>query len=397
MRNQRGIALIMTLLIVALLTITVVEFFYSVEVDSHMARNAVHGLQASLMARSGIAMGEALLLKDADPQVDAFTEDWCPQVGREGRSCQIEDGGGQVMIPDGTRLRVEIFDESGKINVNKTRPLTPAEYKQLLNMTDPTAPPVSQSQEWAQALGSLFQSRGVDAAAALSLEQYWMQVLEPYWGTPSTPGAQYGTPVPGASPGAAAPPTPSLQAMLALDFTSLDDLAGITGGIKQADLRRLRPFVTVLPSTVVGGVNANTASREVLTAILGDGGVVDNIISERQNAPIKDIGSMLSSIGTQPNYKFARSMIRVQSFFYLIRASAIVNINPITGRGGIGRSAEMLVQRQQRAVPGGTQNGTVPTWSLRRLAWQKEGGATLFRPEAESGNGDLTDSTGMSQ
>ena len=62
--NQRGIALIITLLIVALLTITVVEFFYSVEIDSRMARNALNGLQASLLARSGIAIGESFLLRD---------------------------------------------------------------------------------------------------------------------------------------------------------------------------------------------------------------------------------------------------------------------------------------------------------------------------------------------
>jgi general secretion pathway protein K len=63
-RDERGIALIITLLVVALLTITVIEFTYSVEVDQHMARNALNGLQASLLARSGIALGEALLLHD---------------------------------------------------------------------------------------------------------------------------------------------------------------------------------------------------------------------------------------------------------------------------------------------------------------------------------------------
>src|SRR5690242_5103358 len=102
--DERGMALIMALLAVALLTITVVEFLYSAEVDSRMARNSLNGLQASLLARSGIALGESLLIKDQDRLVDSFLEDWCPAPGREGRACQIEDGGGLVSIPDGMRL-----------------------------------------------------------------------------------------------------------------------------------------------------------------------------------------------------------------------------------------------------------------------------------------------------
>ena len=78
-RNDRGIALIVTLLVVALLAITVIEFTYSVEIDYRMARNAMSGLQAAMLVRSGINLGEALLLHDAEPKFDAYTEEWCPQ------------------------------------------------------------------------------------------------------------------------------------------------------------------------------------------------------------------------------------------------------------------------------------------------------------------------------
>src|SRR3989442_8369446 len=112
--NDRGIALIITLLVVALLTITVVEFTYSVEVDQRMARNALNGLQAALLARSGINLGEALLLHDDlknQAQVDAFTEDWCPSAGPEAQSCLIDDSNSQIVLPENMRLRVQIFDE----------------------------------------------------------------------------------------------------------------------------------------------------------------------------------------------------------------------------------------------------------------------------------------------
>src|ERR1043166_6262788 len=104
--NERGMAVVITLLVVALLTITVVEFTYSVEIDQHMARNALNGLQASLLARAGINLGEALLLHDNDPWIDAFTEDWCP--GPSEFSCMIDESNSQLLLPENMRLRVQI-------------------------------------------------------------------------------------------------------------------------------------------------------------------------------------------------------------------------------------------------------------------------------------------------
>jgi type II secretory pathway component PulK len=391
MRNQRGIALILTLLIVALLTITVVEFFYSAEVDSRMARNAVHGLQASLLARSGIALGEAFLLKDEDPLADAFTEEWCPAPAREGRSCQIEDGGGQVVIPQGMRLRVEIFDESAKINVNLTRPRSKSEWLANKTRPNPNAPLLFIS--WTDVLGRIFQAHGVNPEAATAIGDYWNRIFEQQYGQD---GNSNGTPGPTPSPISRTPsPGVPQQPIDRFNFAALDDIAGIAGSLSPSDLRRIRPAVTALRGGQLQ-VNANTASREVLTAILGDGGAVDNIISERQSAPLKqaDLLSAISSVtSTDPSYRNAKGMVGVRSSFYLIRASAIVNVNPITGHGGISRSAEMLVQRTQRPVRPGAPGGTLVSWTLVRLNWQKEGGATLFRPEMESGSGDSLEST----
>src|ERR1043166_9992226 len=127
--NERGMAVVITLLVVALLTITVVEFTYSVEIDQHMTRNAINGLQASLLARSGINLGEAYLLHDDNFTVDAFTEEWCPGPDDEGRSCKIDELNGQIVLPENMRLRVQIIDESGKLNINALRPLNATEWK----------------------------------------------------------------------------------------------------------------------------------------------------------------------------------------------------------------------------------------------------------------------------
>ena len=52
--HERGVALVTTLLAVTLLTIAVVEFAYSSQVDYHLAYNALRSLQAASLARSGV-------------------------------------------------------------------------------------------------------------------------------------------------------------------------------------------------------------------------------------------------------------------------------------------------------------------------------------------------------
>ena len=51
--NERGLALVIVLAVVALLTILVTEFTFNTQLDQHRTRNAVHALQAQLLARSG--------------------------------------------------------------------------------------------------------------------------------------------------------------------------------------------------------------------------------------------------------------------------------------------------------------------------------------------------------
>src|SRR5215471_3536984 len=113
-RNQRGIALLIVLVIVALLTITVTEFTYSVQIDAHRSRNALHALQSQLLARSGVNLAEGFLMMDDEPTYDAYSEDWYVQLVDFCKGLQLDDT---------MRLRCRVRDESGKLNVNNTRGL----------------------------------------------------------------------------------------------------------------------------------------------------------------------------------------------------------------------------------------------------------------------------------
>jgi type II secretory pathway component PulK len=374
MRNERGIALVITLLVVALLTIIVVEFTYSAEIDAHMARNALNALQASMLARSGVNLGEAFLLHDDDPQVDSYTEDWG----------NIDLLNSQLILPDNMRLLVQIVDEGGKLNINLTRPRRLQDWLAAQRAEANNQQATQLFQAWTTALGNLLVGRGASPDIADAVAQYWSQLF-----LFAFPGALTGQAGSGGNPyqGQAAVGTPTPGGLPAnpffWDFPSLDDVSVIPG-MTPSLIRRSRTVLAALDANRQVQVNANTAPAEVLSAIIPDAGVVDNIVSQRQDQGLTrgDLQQLLGSGGLNPQdpaARWVRSMLGVRSAFFLIRASALVNPNPITGKGGISRSASMLVRRDPRAgVPQNAPPG-VPRWTLTQLDWQKEGGAGLFQ------------------
>src|ERR1041385_1428501 len=113
--RESGIALLVTLLVVTLLTILVVEFTYSTEVDAHLTRNALNSLQARYLARAGLTLAETVLRLDvqqktanppARPNSDSLLDPWAqpfpPRPVGEG----VGDAG------------FRIDDESGRFNIN---------------------------------------------------------------------------------------------------------------------------------------------------------------------------------------------------------------------------------------------------------------------------------------
>ena len=117
--KPRGVALLMTIFVVALLTIIVVEFTYSTEVEAHLTRTALSATQARYLARAGAALAELALLVDVvektknppdRPPVETLTDPWAqPFPPREL---------GQAVGEAGYR----IDDESARFNVNALAP-----------------------------------------------------------------------------------------------------------------------------------------------------------------------------------------------------------------------------------------------------------------------------------
>ena len=103
--NERGFALLITLLIIVLLGAVVVEFSYSARVYLLQEKNRVTRLKAFYLAKSGINWGRYILLKDQnESKYDGLDEDWAKEI---------------INLPlgEGT-LSVKVVDEEGKFNIN---------------------------------------------------------------------------------------------------------------------------------------------------------------------------------------------------------------------------------------------------------------------------------------
>jgi general secretion pathway protein K len=378
--NERGIALLIVLIVVSLLTITVTEFTYSVQLDQHRTRNAIYALQAQLLARSGINLAEGYLMMDDQAQYDAYTEDWWVQLNEFCQGMQLEDS---------MRVRCRVRDESGKLNINNTRG----------QLRRTTAQAVTSDAILRDAMRCMFQHRNIPVDIVDRLADYWQQ------DTGDSTTQTQPTPQPGQTPTSGTQQVP--------EFTSLEDFAS-TFGIPSEQLHSLRTVLTAQPHALMPTININTATEEVLAAVLNaekapDCGSTDEVSQIMQRQADVDqvfhntaeISSVISSNVDNSTQK--RALFGVTSKLYQLEASALTNVDPTNPTtGGIGQTLSSLVYRypDPRPRPGGPQAGPtgapLPNWTLRPLDWQKEGGARLFRsaPTEETTPGSSDDEEG---
>ena len=110
--NSRGVALILTILIVSLIVALTVQFNRTMRTHVASAGNIGHGLKALYAAKSGITYGLAVLQEDT-PDVDTLQDDWA----NPDKLASIS-AGSQALFAGG-RFELRIADESGKIPINQ--------------------------------------------------------------------------------------------------------------------------------------------------------------------------------------------------------------------------------------------------------------------------------------
>ena len=297
--DERGVALVTTLLTIALLTIAVVEFAYSSQVDYYLAYNALRASQAASLARSGVNLALVVLKKDGRSlsNTDSLGEAWARPLP-------------PLPVGEGTVL-VRVTDEQGKLNLNALR-----------------TPSGTINSRWREVAGQLFVLRGLDPAL-LDPVIDWLDADD----FPEPRGAERDhylrlTP----------PYTPNNGPLLTPG--ELGRINGLTAMVRA----RLDEVVTVLPGNTTS-INVNTAPPEVLTALFPDVDrkLLEQFLTTRGETPARGTNEFSNRLGFEPQSPpAALSLVSVRSEFFSVMALATVD--PIS------QALTVRVQRRAGAV-----------------------------------------------
>jgi general secretion pathway protein K len=242
-RAERGAAVVMAMLVVAVTATLVAGVFWRQSVIMRQAENELSYAQAKWLIRGAIDWAGVILREDArTSSVDHTGEPWA--VPLADTHLNQDDG------HDPVYLSGEIRDEQAKFN--------------LRNLAGP---------------------QGVNMRELAVLRRLLALV-----------GASEGFAEPVAKRVLTAVPGDGGRKQTALGLASIDDLLGLED-IGTAVIERLRPFVTVLPQPTP--VNANTAPAEVLAARFENLALADarRLVASRDGAYFKDRTDVLSRIG----------------------------------------------------------------------------------------------------
>jgi len=108
-KEERGFALLLTILIISLIVPFTLQFNTSMRAEMYGAANMKDGVQLDHIARSGFHVALAVLYEDAlETKFDSLQEYWADPLTFSSAS-QFDEG----------RFEVRVKDQSGKIHINK--------------------------------------------------------------------------------------------------------------------------------------------------------------------------------------------------------------------------------------------------------------------------------------
>jgi general secretion pathway protein K len=311
--NQDGIALLIVLLTTTLLTIIVVEFTQSAEVEMHFAMSARNALQAFYLARSGVNVGEALLVQDAKLNHNDSDEDiWALPMP----PLPVGDGTVALRVQDeGRRLNLNAMFSAGSLRPERRR-----------------------------VFERLFDVLGIDKRVLAAIVDWIDADSEPGADPPGAEQAYYV----GLTPPVVVRNGPMLT------MRELIQVRGMTPTM----FARLEEFVTVLPSDAVK-VNVNTAPAEVLYALsdglTADPGVVDRLIAARREHPFASPSEVGPNVSGFPEAAGSQILDFIDTTSGYFRIDAVGQVNDV---------ARGIVTIVSRGVGTGVSARTI-----RRVTW----------------------------
>jgi len=258
--NEAGVALVLALVFVVLLTVLVVDFSYEMRVEATLISSADSDLRAYLAAKSAVSAGIGLLAADLlegeaaaqSDEVDVYDsldELWAEGIPLE--TLNVDELGSGIA----DSMQATIVDEFGKINLNALVFLNEESGEEQV------------FEELAEALRYLFEQRGAVEDPVDALIDWLDRDDDPGGnGAENDYYASLGTPY-----SCKNGPMESLEELLLIPGIDIDEYLGDP----ENDLLPLSDLLTV-HGHPEGRVNVNTAPVQVLEAIFSTDGRSDD-------------------------------------------------------------------------------------------------------------------------
>jgi general secretion pathway protein K len=251
-KDEKGVALILVLVVIALLVSLVVDFTYTMQVDMTLAANQRDEIKALYTARSGVEIAR-LTLKEDDTAYDARDEEWALFDERPGYLSEDDEGRFKVIVEDeASKFPINnLINKEGVINKEKR-----GQFERLFEVLELDLDLIDPICDWLDPDDTVGPSGAEDS--------YYEGLSPPY---PCKDG-----------------PLSSLEELLLVKGMTKEVFYGTD------EKKGLIHYLTIY-SDSDSKININTASAEVLQCLSDDinENLAQAIIDFRQEEPLKDI------------------------------------------------------------------------------------------------------------
>lgn len=117
--NSRGVALIMVLWVIAVLSVIVMEFCFAMRTEIHITNNYKEEAQLYAMAEGGIQRAFAELIYKHDPKIQQMRKNLKLEEIPEEKKEWVPDGRAYLLPSDQLSTEIRVMSEGGKININR--------------------------------------------------------------------------------------------------------------------------------------------------------------------------------------------------------------------------------------------------------------------------------------
>lgn len=296
--SQRGVAVIMALLLTTLAITIVASLFWQQQVQVRLIENQRLQLQKQWILRGALDWASLILREDAKySSVDTLDEPWSVPLAETRLDQYVEDDKTDSDIAD-TSLEGSISDAQARFNLTNLcpngtiAPAAVATFERLLSLLH------------------------IDPALAQSTAK--LMTLNAPTTAPSSP---LNTSVPQSIIESAQLQKQNPNTPQTMGYTQMEDMLAVPGW-SPALLDKLKPYVIFLPRSTT--ININTASAEVIAALLSLSlADANTLVASRKTASFRDLADASSRL---PNNTFiSANNTSISSNYFLVNGKVRMN------------------------------------------------------------------------